>query len=1012
MTMDIKRLVSELTPLSHKQLMALAITQGKQLQHTVERDDIAIIGMHCITPGADSPDAFWNVLINQPDVFQDVRDTRFSALGVRMDHHQHPARAYNYTAGLIEGVDEFDPAFFGISPREARGMDPQQRHVLQSVVSALANAGYDWKELRDTKTGVFVGAAANEYSRYHDLLNPAEDATHAASGNAINVIAGRVAYTLGLKGPAIALDTACSSSLVALHMAAESVHSGDCDQALVSGVNLILSPATFMLLCQGQMLSPDGRCKTFDKDANGYVRSEAVCTVLIKSLSRAREDGDRILACIKGSAINQDGRSAGLTVPSSSAQKAVIEAALTRAKLRTDQIDYVECHGTGTSLGDPIEVQTLAATYANGEREPLVLGAAKSCIGHAEAASGLVGIIKAVLSLQHSCIPAQAHFNQWNPLIHVDQRLLQVPTQPYLWLRRDNALRHCAVSAFGFSGTNAHVILEEYPMSEEKAIRAPLPPISFNKQRYWWRFPVDPIVSAAIVDARGVGAKAEIPAVTVQTLEDAVLVPVANLCGVEHSALSMTQSLSMNLGFDSLMMSSLRDQLGRYLQHPTIPRIPLQLLFGEDTLADIVAALKAAGFALREGSLTDVDPPSCAGYSPSDQQQQYFSKRAQVFDAKRPARIARKLVHKAYDENVLVADIHQVSEKEYLAEMTQDSQHPYFYEHYLDHVPGLYVVEAVRQLATALCHLHRGVDFSHAFILNEVSVSFSHFIEIHVPAFIHLRITDETVRDNSIKLLEIEARVIQDGKEVAKVTGSGDVSSTSEYAQYRGDALTTAMLAAKQEIESATTPTDSVESSDTVSRVIACFDLDGTLTHSHTFWRFLLHCVGLRRFARMVLRSLPLVVQVRRGRMTLMQAREILIDRCLRGVSENKARAVAAKIADMIVLHLLRDDAIDALRKHQLLGHETYIVSNSAEYYLELLAQKLNINGVFGSRFEVTDGTLTGKLQGTHCQGQEKVSRLQSLIADRSAVKVYAYGDSSGDLAMLDWADYPFFKCF
>lgn len=1005
MTMDIKRLVSELTPLSHKQLMALAITQGRQLQHgAVVRDDIAIVGMHCLTPGADSPEGFWNVLMTQPDVFQDLRDSRFPALGVRMDHHHHPARAYSYTAGLVEGVDEFDPAFFGISPREARGMDPQQRHVLQSVVLALANAGYDWKDLRNTKTGVFVGAAANEYSRYHDVLNPLEEATHAASGNAINVIAGRVAYTLGLKGPAIALDTACSSSLVALHLAAESVHSGDCDQALVSGVNLILSPATFMLLCQGQMLSPEGRCKTFDKEANGYVRSEAVCTVLIKSLSRAREDGDRILACIKGSAVNQDGRSAGLTVPSSSAQKAVIEAALARAKLHADQIDYVECHGTGTALGDPIEVQTLAAIYANSDRAPLVIGAAKSCIGHAEAASGLVGVIKAVLSLQHNCIPAQAHFKQWNPLIHVDQKLLQVPTQPYVWERRGDALRHCAVSAFGFSGTNAHVILEEYPISEGENSRSPLPPIPFTKQRYWWRFPVDPIVSAARIDGHQPGKNPQASAAIVQTLEDAVLVPVATICGVDRSTLTLQQSLSMNLGFDSLMMSALRDQLGRYLQHPVLDRIPLQMLFGQDTLAEIVTALTSEGFILREGAQVDLEKPTSTGYLPSDQANQYFSRRAQTFDAKKPTRIARKLVHKSYDENVLVADIFQVSEKEYLAEMTQDAQHPYFYEHYLDHVPGLYVVEAVRQLATALCHLHRDVDFSHAFILNTVSVSFSHFIETHVPAFIHLRITDETVRDGGIKLLEIDARVIQDGREVAKVTGSGDVSSTSEYAQYRGEALTAAMQASKLDIAG--------EPSVAPSQVIACFDLDGTLTHSHTFWRFLLHCVGPLGFGSRVLRSLPLLVQVWRGRMSLMQAREVLIDRCLRGVSESKAHAVAEKIADNILQNFLRNEAIDALRKHQALGHETFIVSNSAELYLELLAQKLNITGVFGSRFEVADGLLTGKLHGTHCQGQEKVSRLQSIVEDRSAIKVYAYGDSRGDHALLDWADYPFFRCF
>src|SRR3990167_7117681 len=300
--MNIKQLVTELTPLSHKQLMALAVKQNERLQQQTTpvtaplRDDIAIIGFHFVTPCAASPDGFWDTLMQRKDVLKDARTERFPQLGVQLDHHNLPQRAYSYTAGLIDGIDQFDPAFFGISPREARGMDPQQRLVLQSCVQALAHAGYAWEALRNSSTGVFVGVAANEYNRFQDLFNAGEDASHAASGNALNVIAGRVAYTLGLQGPAIALDTACSSSLVALHTAVESLQAGDCEQAIVAGVNVILSPVTFMLLCQGQMLAPDGRCKTFDKDANGYVRAEAVATVILKPLAQARQNGDRILA--------------------------------------------------------------------------------------------------------------------------------------------------------------------------------------------------------------------------------------------------------------------------------------------------------------------------------------------------------------------------------------------------------------------------------------------------------------------------------------------------------------------------------------------------------------------------------------------------------------------------------------------------------------------------------------------------------------------------------------------
>src|SRR3990167_5200832 len=1017
--MNTQQLVTELTPLTHKQLMALAITQNQRLQQqpAAVRDDIAIIGLHCITPGAHSPAEFWQTLMQRKDVLKDARSERFPQLGVQLDHHTLPQRAYSYTAGLIDGIDQFDPAFFGISPREARGMDPQQRLVLQSSVQALAHAGYEWEALRNSSTGVFVGVAANEYNRFQDLFNSAEDASHAASGNALNVIAGRVAYTLGLQGPAIALDTACSSSLVALHTAVESLHAGDCEQAIVGGVNVILSPATFMLLCQGQMLAPDGRCKTFDKDANGYVRAEAVATVILKPLVLAQKDGDRILACIKGSAVNQDGRSAGLTVPSSTAQQAVIEAALARAKLAPEQIEYVECHGTGTALGDPIEVQALAQAYCGGERAPLTLGAAKSCIGHAESAAGLVGLVKAVLARKEGCIPPQAHFNQWNPLIHVDPAQLRVPTEALPWPQREDGLRHCAVSAFGFSGTNAHVILEEFRAQSDSTQRAALPPVQFNQQRYWWRHPVDPITAGAQATAAITTASNHPQSLQATSLEDAVVRSVARISGMDAESLQPAMSLSADLGFDSLMTGSLRDQLSRLLRHPEQDRVPLQILFGQDSLGEIMAALQSAGFALApagnvEEILTQETRAGVDANGLSDEKSQaYFAARTALFDADRPARVDRKLVHKSFGENVLVADLVQLNDKEFLAEMTQDRRHGYFYEHFLDHVPGLYVVEAVRQAATALCHLFRGVDYSHAFILNRLSVSFSHFIETDQPAFIHLRITDETVRDGRVKLMEVDARVLHQGREVARITGGGDVSSRDEYAGYRGEALAAATVAAKSaQVQVAGGDENGDEKH--AGRVIACFDLDGTLTHSHTFWRFLLRCAGTGRFVGSILRSLPILPALWRGRMDLMEAREILIERCLRGVSEQKVQSVAARLTDQIASSLLRDGALDAVRRHQQLGHETFIVSNSAEYYLSLLAQRLQMNCVFGSRFEVVDGHLTGKLQGTHCQGAEKVARVQAVLPDRATAQVYAYGDSSGDIAMLDWADFPFLKRF
>ena len=358
-------------------------------------------------------------------------------------------------------------------------MDPQQRLMLEIAWESLERAGYAPSGLRGSRTGVFVGVAANEYAHLmsNDSLENLEP--YFITGNALNAIAGRVAFTLGLEGPAVAMDTACSSSLVAVHQASQALHSGDCDMALAGGVNVLLSPASIVAASRARMLAPDGRCKTFDAAADGYVRGEGAGVLVLKRLSDAQRDGDRICAVIASSAVNQDGASSGLTVPNGGAQQRLIATALTRAGLTGGDVDYLEAHGTGTPLGDPIEVQAAAAAYG-ADREPdrpLLLGTAKTNIGHLESAAGVAGLIKVVLALQHELLPRNLHFEHPSPHIPWDSLPVRVVTEATPW-RPDGRPRRAGVSSFGFTGTNAHVLLEEAPRPPEAQAPAGTAPVN------------------------------------------------------------------------------------------------------------------------------------------------------------------------------------------------------------------------------------------------------------------------------------------------------------------------------------------------------------------------------------------------------------------------------------------------------------------------------------------------------------------------------------------------------
>jgi acyl transferase domain-containing protein/surfactin synthase thioesterase subunit/NADPH:quinone reductase-like Zn-dependent oxidoreductase len=439
---------------------------------------IAVIGIGCRFPGAASdPERFWRILEDGVDAITEVPRDRWDVDAVFDPDPDAPGKTYARWGGFIENVAEFDPRFFGMSPREAAAMDPQQRLALEVTWEALARAGQPKEMLAGSSAGVFMGAIGNEY--VHHILEAGDAAAydaHAAIGNLGSALSGRISHFFGLRGPCLTVDAACASSLVTVHLACRSLRERECRLAIAGGVNLLLRPEGSMALSRARALAADGRCKTFDAAADGYVRAEGAGVVILKRLEDARADGDPILALIRGSAMNHDGHASGFTVPSGPAQQALIAEALADAGVEPHAIDYVETHGTGTSLGDPIEVASLAAVLSRGRaaRQPLLLGSVKTNIGHLEAAAGIAGLVKLVLALGRGIIPPHLHFQRVNPRIALDAIPGAIPTEPTPWPRRGRP-RLGAVSSFGMTGTNAHVIVEEPPAAAPSSPEAPGP---------------------------------------------------------------------------------------------------------------------------------------------------------------------------------------------------------------------------------------------------------------------------------------------------------------------------------------------------------------------------------------------------------------------------------------------------------------------------------------------------------------------------------------------------------
>ncbi|MEL6554473.1 MAG: SDR family NAD(P)-dependent oxidoreductase [Cyanobacteria bacterium J06621_11] len=460
------------TPSNYRDLLTEATVQIRKLRRQLDDaeqqqyEPIAIVGMSCRFPGgANTPEAYWKLLRNGVDAVSEIPSQRWPVETYYDKNPDIPGKMYTRQGSFIDNIDQFDPQFFGISPREARSLDPQQRLLLETSYTALENAGLPPFDLQGSATGVFIGLSFDDYAqrsvRSGDLSRI--DA-FSSLGNTRSIAAGRIAYVFGFQGPTMQLDTTCSSSLLAVHLACQSLRNGESNLALAGGVSLMLSPEATIGFCKLKALAPDGRCKTFDASADGYGRGEGCGVVVLKRLSDAIANQDNILALVKGSAANHDGVSNGLTAPNGSAQTAVIRQALSNAKLSGQQIQYVEAHGTGTSLGDPIELLALnqALNQALGEARstPLLVGTVKTNFGHLEAAAGVAGLMKVVLSLQHQQVPPHLHFSTPNPHIPWQRLAIEIPQKLTPWPTTDEPKR-AGLSGFGMSGTNVHLVIEE-----------------------------------------------------------------------------------------------------------------------------------------------------------------------------------------------------------------------------------------------------------------------------------------------------------------------------------------------------------------------------------------------------------------------------------------------------------------------------------------------------------------------------------------------------------------------
>ncbi|MCH7535350.1 MAG: type I polyketide synthase, partial [Bacteroidetes bacterium] len=437
-----------------------------------KREALAIIGVGCRYPGdVNSPEELWRLICDKKDALIEIPKDRWDSASMYAPEFRRAGKISVKRGGFIKDIDKFDAGFFGISPLEAQRMDPQQRMLLEVSYEAVEDAGLRLNDLDGSKTAVFIGISAHDYG---DIQNtPSERiniGAHTNVGSALCITANRISYSYNLKGPSIALDTACSSSLNAIHMACRSIWEGDAKMAFAGGVNSILKPEPQMGFSKGGFLSPDGICYSFDDRGNGYIRSEGAGLILIKPLSQAKKDGDNIYALIRGTAVNQDGATKGISVPNPDAQKKLLVSAYEDAGVNPHDVQFVEAHGTGTFVGDPIEANSIGHVIGTNRKDTCYMGSIKSNIGHLEPASGIASITKMALALKHGVIPPNIYFKNGNPNIAFDEMKLKVPTEEMKWPGLNGQARFGGVNSFGFGGSNAHIVLESAPIGIAKLV--------------------------------------------------------------------------------------------------------------------------------------------------------------------------------------------------------------------------------------------------------------------------------------------------------------------------------------------------------------------------------------------------------------------------------------------------------------------------------------------------------------------------------------------------------------
>ena len=426
----------------------------------MQLEPIAVIGIGCRFPGAKDPQAFWELIRDGKDGVSQVPESRWDIDSFYDRDPSQPGKANTKWGGFLEDIDQFDPQFFGIAPREAVTIDPQQRLLLEVAWETLEDAGKIPENLRGSKTGVFIGIGTHDYSIM--MWQQPVNEPYATTGTGNCIAANRISYIFDFKGPSLAVDTACSSSLVAVHLACQSIWTGESTQALAGGVNMLLLPTIMVGFSKGGFMSSKGRCQSFDADADGYVRGEGAGLILLKPLSQAKADGDNIYGVILSSAVNQDGYSNGMAAPNPKAQEAVLREAYHRGNIDPSQVDYIEAHGTGTKVGDPIEIKALGAVLSENRQleDKCLLGSVKTNIGHTETAAGIAGIIKVALAFKHQQIPPSLHFNTPNPAIDFDSARLEVVRELTPWLKDKPMI--AGVNSFGFGGTNAHIVMSGF----------------------------------------------------------------------------------------------------------------------------------------------------------------------------------------------------------------------------------------------------------------------------------------------------------------------------------------------------------------------------------------------------------------------------------------------------------------------------------------------------------------------------------------------------------------------